>query len=187
MNFMKVVGFLVLLVLLVGCQKKQEAEQPVTTPEPADAPSLIDVSPFSYLCLPHTGSYQDHEAVIAAFMQAASDQGFEMSSPLLGIYYNSPADTPADALVWEVGFSVPDSMEVLEPLVVKKWTFTRVARVMHTGLLDAVDQTYSIIFKFIDEQNLMPAGPTMERFLNDPQQVPPDQLKTEIWVPVSKK
>lgn len=187
MKLMQVVWILVILALVSGCQKKQEAEQAVATAEQTEAPSIADISPFSYVCLPYTGSYQNHNTVIAAFMQAASAQGFEMSVPMLGIYYNSPAKTPEDGLVWEIGFAVPDSLEVTEPLVVKKWTFTKVARAIHTGPFETVDQTYPKIFEFIDEQNLMPAGPTMERFLNDPQQVAPEQLKTEIWVPVSSK
>jgi len=62
-------------------------------------------------------------------------QGFEMSVPMLGVYYNSPSDTPEDGLVWEIGFTVPDSLEVTTPLVVKKWTFTKVAKAMHIGRL----------------------------------------------------
>jgi effector-binding domain-containing protein len=76
-------------------------------------------------------------------------------------------------------------MEVAAPIVVKKWLFTKVARAIHTGTYETVDQTYPKIFEFIGRQNLMPAGPTMERFLSDPQQVAPEELKTEIWVPVS--
>jgi len=187
MKLMQVVWILVILAFVAGCQKKQEAEQSVATAEPVETPSIADISAFSYVCLPCTGSYKNHDTVIGAFMEAASAQGFEMSAPMLGIYYNSPMDTPEDSLVWEIGFAVPDSMEVAEPLVVKKWTFTKVARAIHTGPFETVDQTYPKIFKFIADQNLMPAGPTMERFLSDSQQVAPEQLKTEIWIPASIK
>lgn len=187
MKLNQIISIFVILVLVFGCQKEQEAEQEVAvaTTEQQEAVSIADVSAFSYVCLPYTGSYENHETVIGALMEAATAQGFELTGPMLGVYYNSPMDTPADSLVWEIGFEVPDSLEVSEPLVVKKWLFTKVAKAMHTGPYETVDQTYPKIFEFIGKQNLRPAGATMERFLSDPQQVAAEDLKTEIWVPVS--
>lgn len=187
MKLTRVVWIVVILVLALSCQKKPEPEQEVVTTEKPEPISIADVSTFSYVCFPYMGSYKNHEKVIHEFMQAATAQGFEMSAPMLGIYYNSPMDTPEDSLVWEIGFGVPDSLVVSHPLVVKKWTFTKVAKAIHTGPYETVDQTYPKIFEFIGKENMIPAGPTMERFLSDPQQVPPEQMKTEIWVPVSNR
>lgn len=185
MKFIQIAWFLVILLLVLGCQKKQEAEQEAAMTEKQELVSITDVSSFSYVCMPYMGSYENHETVIGAFMQAASAQGFELTGPMLGVYYNSPMDTPADSLVWEIGFEVPESLQVAEPLVVKKWILTKVGKAIHTGSYETVDQTYTKIFEFIGKQNMMPAGPTMERFLSDPQQVAPEEIKTEIWVPVS--
>ena len=184
MKFTQVVWIIVILVLVLSCQKKQEPEQRGVTMEKQEPVSIAEVSTFSYVCFPYMGSYKDHEKVIDEFMQAASAQGFEMSNPMLGIYYNNPMDTPEDSLVWEIGFEVPESLVVSSPLVVKKWIFTKVAKAIHTGSYETVDQTYPEILRFISKENMIPAGPTMERFLSDPQQAPPEQLKTEIWVPV---
>lgn len=191
MKLIQIIWILVILALVLGCQKKEQAEQGVagqeeltTTTEP-EAVSISDVSAFSYVCLPYTGSYEHHDTVIGAFMQATGNQGIKLSGPMLGVYYNSPMDTPEDSLIWEIGFEVPDTTKVSEPLVIKTWIFTKVAKAMHTGTYETVDQTYPKIFEFIGKQNMMPAGPTMERFISDPQKVAPDSLKTEIWVPVS--
>lgn len=188
MKLIQILWIIVILSLAFGCQKKQEAEQEINaaqTEEPGSV-AITKVAPFSYACLPFTGSYDSHEVVIGSLMEAAAAQGFELVGPMLGIYYNSPMDTPEDSLVWEIGFEVPDSMEVAEPLVVKKWLFTKVAKAMHTGTYETVDQTYPTIFEFITKKKLMPAGPTMERFLSDPLLVAPEELQTEIWVPVSE-
>ncbi len=188
MKLSQIIMILVILAIAFGCQKKQEAEQEVdiAATEEQQTVAITDVSAFSYVCLPYMGSYENHEAVIGALMEAASAQGFELVGPMLGIYYSSPMDTPADSLIWEIGFEVPDSLEVSEPLVVKKWVFTKVAKAMHTGPYETVEQTYPRIFEFIGKQNLMPAGPIMERFLSDPQAVTSENLETDIWVPVSR-
>lgn len=188
MKLIQILCIIVILALAFGCQKKQEAEQEVDVAETEQQGSvaITKVAPFSYVCLPFTGSYDSHEVVIGSLMETASAQGFELVGPMLGIYYNSPMDTPEDSLVWEVGFEVPDSMEVAEPLVVKKWLFTKVAKAMHTGPYENVAETYPQIFEFIGKKNLMSAGPMLERFLSDPLIVAPEELQTEIWVPVSE-
>jgi len=188
MKLIQIVLIIVILSLAFGCQKKQEAEQEVdiAATEESGAATISDVAAFSYVCLPYIGSYDSHEVVIGSLMETASAQGFELVGIMLGVYYNSPMDTPEDSLVWEIGFEVPDSMEVAEPLVVKKWLFTKVAKAMHTGSYETVAETYPKVFEFIGKKNLMPAGPTMERFLSDPKLVAPEELQTEIWVPVSE-
>jgi len=185
MKLIQITWILVILALVFGCQKKQEPEQEVTATAEQEAVAISEVSVFSYVCLPFVGSFENHETVIGDFMRLADEQEVEFSGPMLGIYYNSPMDTPEDSLIWEIGFEVAQRTEVSEPLVVKKWEFTKVAKAMHTGSYETVDQTYPKIFEFIGKQNMMPAGPTMERFLSDPEQVAPEELKTEIWVPVS--
>lgn len=182
MRLIQVIWILMILMLILGCQKQQEAEVPAAKQEDV---AIAEVPAFSYVCLPYTGSFEHHETVIGAFMEAAGIQGVQLSGPMLGIYYNSPMDTPAENLIWEIGFEVPEGTIVAEPLVVKQWQFTKIAKAMHTGAYETVDQTYPKVFEFIGKQNMMPAGPTMERFLSDPQQVAPEELKTEIWVPVS--
>lgn len=185
MKLIQVVLILMILMLVLGCQKKQEAEQEVTITAEQEAVSVADVSTFSYVCLPFMGSYENHEKVIGGCMQAAGAQGIEMSGPMLGIYYNSPKDTPADSLIWEIGFEVPDTTKVSEPLVIKTWTFNKVAKAMHAGPFETVEETYHKIFEYIGKQNMTPADPTMERFLSNPEEVKPEELQTEIWVPVA--
>ena len=123
MKLSQIVWILIILSLVFACQKKQEAEQKteVTITEEPESITISNVTPFSYVCLPYIGSYDSHEVVIGSLMEIASAQGFELVGPMLGIYYNSPMDTPEDSLVWEIGFEVPDSLEVSDPLVVKKW------------------------------------------------------------------
>ena len=185
MKVFQVIWILVILALVVGCQKKQEAEQEVAATEEQEVVSIADVPSFNYVCLPFVGSYENHEKVIGDFIQAAGTQKIAFSGPMLGIYYNSPMDTPDDSLIWEIGFEVTEGTEVSEPLVLKTWNFTKVAKTMHIGHFEKVAETYPKVFEFIGKMNMMPAGPTMERFLSDPEQVELEDLQTEIWVPVS--
>ncbi len=186
MKLNQMILILVILGLVMGCQKKQGAEeQEATATAEPEACTIAEVPAFSYVCLPFTGGYEYHEKVIGDLIQAAGAQGIELSGPMLGIYYNSPTEVSPESLKWEIGFEVSDSITVAEPLVVKKWEFTKVVKGMHTGPYENVGETYPKIFEFIGKQNMMPAGPTMERFLGNTEEVAPESLKIEIWIPVS--
>ena len=148
--------------------------------------SKLETTSFSYVCLPHKGDYKDHEMVIGKLMEAIQAHGITPEGPMFGIYYNSPQKTKPEDLSWEIGFQVAAVTNVKEPLVLKKWEFTKVAKTMHLGPYEKVGEIFPAIFKWIAENKLTPAGPSMERFLNDPTTVKPEEIKTEIWLPVKE-
>lgn len=181
MKFSHIIYLVLILSLLLGCQKKEEAappEKPIA--------EIVNVEPFHYVCVPFKGDYANHEMVIGQLMQAIGEQQITPAGPMLGIYFNSPMENPPEELIWEVGFPIGEELTVSEPLVAKKWEFTKIAKAMYVGPFEKVDSMYPQIFQCLEKQKMTPAGPTMERFLSDPATTAPDSLLTEIWIPVSE-
>ncbi|HMA05182.1 MAG TPA: GyrI-like domain-containing protein, partial [Methanomicrobiales archaeon] len=50
---------------------------------------------------------------------------------------------------------------------------------------EACETTYRRLFAWIGEQGLSITGPIRETYLNDPREVQPDQILTEIMAPVA--
>ncbi len=50
----------------------------------------------------------------------------------------------------------------------------------HKGPYNTVKETYSTLMSFIKEKGHEPAGPCFEVYINDPQKVKPEKLKTDI-------
>lgn len=174
----------VLLIMLASCggEKKDTMEE-----ETMEAIKTMDVEPFTYVALPHTGPYEDHQQVIGEFISEAENQGLTLSGPMLGVYYNDPSQVAPEALQWEIGFKVEDSSDVKEPLVLKKWDNPNVVAYMFFGSPDQSSEAYTEIEDYMSQNNLTPAGPVMERFLNPHMMdTPPESLKTEIWFPYAK-
>lgn len=192
MKFIKVICLIGILLLAFGCQKKAEeepAEAVEKAEETAEAPaeeafSIEEVQAFDYVCLPVTGSYENFEEAVNDLMAAVQEQGVVPSGPMIGIYYDDPEVTPVEELSWEVGFQVAEGTEVQEPLMLKKWEFTKVVKAMHVGPYEETANMYADIFMFMEDKGLTQAGPVMERFLDNPEEVAPEELKTEIWIPV---
>jgi len=60
----------------------------------------------------------------------------------------------------------------------------RVLSVLHTGPYPGVGKAYERLFAYMGEHGLAPAGPSRELYLNDPAEVPEDELLTEVQFPV---
>ena len=59
-----------------------------------------------------------------------------------------------------------------------------VASTLHKGPYNEVGPAYHALSTWISEHGHVPAGPPRETYLNDPQQVPEDQLLTEVAWPI---
>jgi effector-binding domain-containing protein len=148
---------------------------------------LIELQPFTYVCIPHRGPISDMAAVIGALMQAMGSQRlFPPTGPMMGVYYTAPGGAQADFL-WEIGFPVSAQASAQKPLEKKNWTFTTVASAMHVGPYDQTAALFPKIMIWLAAQGYAPAGPVVERYLDmNPNLAKPEELRTEIWVPCRK-
>lgn len=151
------------------------------------SPSVIKVTPFAYVCIPHQGPYTAIEEVISALMAASKSQNIHPAGALFGVYYNSPSEVKPEELVWEIGFPVTSQAVPESPLVKKVWEAKEVARAVHVGPYEKVGDTIMRLGEWIASQGYKPDGPVFERYLDmDPGQTDPAKLRSEIWIPVRR-
>ncbi len=149
--------------------------------------AVREVSPFSYCCIPHQGPFTDIETVIPQLMQAMQVQNIFPRGPMLGLYYNDPNEVSPGELQWEIGFPVMDQAVAQSPLVKKAWTHTTVATAFHIGPYENTGETILKVMEWVTAQGYTQVGPVLERYLDmNPDQVAPEKLRTEIWIPISK-
>lgn len=60
----------------------------------------------------------------------------------------------------------------------------RMAHVVHKGPYETCEPTYLALFAWIEEKGLTICGPIREMYPNDPRIVPPEDIITDIYVPV---
>lgn len=150
--------------------------------------TVKEVVPFTYFCISHKGPFTEIENVIGQLMQHSRNQNVAPGGAMIGVYYNSPEEVEPEQLQWEIGFPVTPQILVQAPLEKKQWSFTTVATAVHTGSYEKAGETILKIFEWIEANNYTVAGPFLERYLNmDPSNTDPANLKTEIWIPCTKK
>ncbi len=60
----------------------------------------------------------------------------------------------------------------------------RMAHVIHKGPYETCEPTYLALFAWIEERGLTICGPIREMYPNDPRTVLPEEIITDIYVPV---
>jgi effector-binding domain-containing protein len=131
----------------------------------------------------------DMSGVISQLMQAMQGQNVfsTVRGPMIGVYYNSPGQVKPAELVWEVGFPVIEQTAPQAPLIKKVWKHPTVAVALHAGPYAKTGGTIQKLMAWVGTQGYAVDGPILERYLNNPMQVKPEELQTEIWLPCKKK
>jgi AraC family transcriptional regulator len=149
---------------------------------------IQDTVPFTYAYLECSGSYQQIPAKIGMFMQEFFKQNLMPAGNFFGMYLNSPGQVKEEELQWRLGFPVIADSAVAAPLLKGECQATKIAVYLHVGPYEKVGDAYGKIFEFIGKNGFKAVGPTMEKYLDmDPAAVKPEELRTEINIPVVKK
>ena len=156
---------------------------------PQDFASIKEVLPFAYCCIVHKGPISDMSNVIGQLIQAMQEQNIfsAIRGPMVAVYHN--AQTPVDSpdLSFEVGFIVTEQTVPQAPLLKKVWSHNTVAAATHVGPYQKIGETMEKLMTWVVTQGYTAEVPLLERYLNSPMQVKPQELLTEIWIPVVKK
>jgi len=198
---------LILLVVLVvgvaffaGC--KGSAEENQTKPDenaidntngmteetmPDIEVKILDIEAFSYVCVEETGSFDKMEKTISNFWTEVGKQQIKPAGMLMfGVYYGDPS-MAEEEWKWEVGIKVIGDAKVQEPLKLKEWKYTKVASHIALGPYEETEgKLYSVLYAKIAKMGYTPAGPAMSIYHNNPNNVKPEEIKTELTVPVTK-
>ncbi len=138
--------------------------------------------------LAHTGPYAE---IGSRFQQMAAIISARNLWPhtrgLVGIYYDDPSIVDAKDLKSHAGVLVADGFEIPENLEEVVLAAGRMA-VMHfkgpySGLTAAYDYLYGKWLAEAGEE--LRNAPSFEVYLNDPMEVKPDDLLTDIYIPIA--
>jgi DNA gyrase inhibitor GyrI len=140
------------------------------TVAPPEVQLRVDTA-FAYCAIEMKGSYDQHSAAFEKLYAASAEQGVVGGYPF-GVYYNSPSNTPADSLRWNLGFRCAAGQALKSPLVLKNWPYKTMAVLDYSGEFGGPDMVnaYTRLYTWIGTHGYRPAGPMMEEYLNAPSQ-----------------
>lgn len=157
-------------------------------PEAPDDVEVRTIPARPFLYLRGTGPFADVPRSWARFVELASDSGwYTGSQQLVGRYPDDPEVTPDRHLRHEVGL-IPDRPGDRPPpgCVLGTLEGGRWAVAVHVGPYATLSETYlRLVGHWFPSRGLPLADrPCIEVYLNDPAEVPPEELRTEVLAPV---
>lgn len=137
--------------------------------------------------MPHTGPYTEIGRAFEKLGAVVGGRGlFARAGHMVGVYYDDPSATPAAALRSHAGFEMPADVAIEPPLEVVTLPAGPHAvlrfRGPYSGLPAAYDQLFGL---WLPGSGRAPAdSPVFEVYLNSPMDTAPEDLLTEICLPL---
>jgi DNA gyrase inhibitor GyrI len=149
---------------------------------------IKDGTPFSYVYMEFSGSHYQIPQKIPLFIQEARKQQLQtkVTGDLFGIYFDFRGQVSGVDTVWGFGFKMVKDTTVQLPLKKAQYNYEKIARMIHVGPYVLVGLAYSVMIPLIEEKGMEVIGPPIETWLDDPDQVKPEDCRTEVIIPVRK-
>lgn len=105
---------------------------------------------------------------------------------MLAIYHDDPETTPPDQLQSDAGLTVPEGVALPEGLTEKRLPAGRYARTTHVGPYTQLGDAWSrFMGQWLPQSgHRVGAGSSYEVYRNDPTNTPPDELRTDLYLPL---
>jgi effector-binding domain-containing protein len=151
--------------------------------------TLVEVPAMNVLGTKKTGTYALIPELIMkviAFIQ--QKKGTVTGPPVFLCHETSPAAVmeanERGTAVVEVAWPVRELMKGTKEIEAYVLPRGRMAHVVHKGPYETCEPTYLALFAWIEANGLKISGPIREMYPNDPREVPPEEIITDIYVPV---
>ena len=134
----------------------------------------------------YRGGYDKIPELIAEVIQWLTDKNLNMTGMIYGAYFNSPEDVPPEELRYEIGASFEGEAQDEGKVMIKIIPEHTVITAMHKGPYTEVGPVIHGLAEYAVENSYDIIGPVTEVYLNNPNEVEPSELLTEVQFPVIK-
>ena len=144
---------------------------------------------FKYLAFEVKGAYSQIPDKITQLMQLTAAQNLfpAMRGPIFAIFYTDPNEVKdEDEHSWAVGYSCAENANFKDPLKLKEHKASFIAKVTIYGPYDKLAEAYPEIEQRVTNDGYEIIFWSLEKYLDDPRSVKPENLRTELWIDVKK-
>jgi len=172
------------IAMIVGCGG---GEQPAKTEAPAQpvfVAQTMTIPTMKVASVAKMGPYAEFGKGLGDLMGIVQKEKLNVVGMPFGIYFDNPANVKPESARYEVCVQVaPETKNMADKklgFAVKDAPEMMVAVTEYMGPYDKIAPTYEKLYKWIQDNKFVPAGPMIEWYLNDPSKVKPESLQTRI-------
>ncbi|PVX26448.1 MAG: transcriptional regulator [Candidatus Bathyarchaeum sp.] len=151
--------------------------------------SIVNVAPQLVLGMRRKGSYKNIGIMIPEVCQFAAQNGIQMIGPPMFICHETSAEEAIKAdkennADVEVVVPIAQRGKETEEITCYELPAAKMAKILHKGPYPEETATYLKLFAWLEKNNKTIVGPMREIYLNDPHEVPEEELLIEIYAPI---
>lgn len=150
-------------------------------------PTIVTVEPTNVAVLRMTGACSQTPEGYGRLYGWIAAHGLQPAGMPAAVYLTMPGGKEEDAL-WELWAPIAGDAPETGPdeagVSVRHVPAYEAVSVMHIGPYDSIPPTYQLAMGWIAAHGLAMSGPPMERYYSDPAEVPPEEYRTEVLLPV---
>lgn len=151
-----------------------------------ETPVIKEAPGFWYACMEFQNPFDDMQGKINKFLVEFRKQGLRATGPSLTIHFNSHIGVNPEEVKWAFGRTVAKGTVVKEPIKLVEFKPTKAVVHIHKGSYQTLPQSANDAVAFARREGYDFLWPYYDKYLNSPGRVKPEDLKTEIIIPVKK-
>jgi AraC family transcriptional regulator len=150
---------------------------------------VIDLAPIRVVMLRHTGPYDEVEKVFEQLWNWAQKNNVP-TRRTIGIYWDNPDVVPASRLRSAACFELPAGYQIGDrgglPLAVEEIAGGPYATTRFVGPYEDLAPVWTSLTEYVEGPlgRRISSNPAFELYVNDPGDTPPQQLITELYMPL---
>ena len=150
---------------------------------------LENIEPMRVASVRHVGPYNQVGVAWDAVCTFLGKEGnLGPNARFIGICYDDPEVTPPEKVRYDACVTVDEDVTNEGDVAIQTVGGGQYAITTHFGPYDKLSETYTELFRRLMHDNREPrAEPSMEFYLNDPNGTEPEDLITDICVPLKPK
>lgn len=151
--------------------------------------SLVDVPTQKVIGIRKKGKYELIAQLLPQIYEYAMARKAEFAGPPIFVCHEitldevMKADQQGTADI-ELAIPIFGSIEETDDIKCYDLTGGTMAKILHKGPYQDCQPTYEKLYSWIEQQGKKIIGPVREVYLNDPNEVTPEEILTEIYAPI---
>ena len=154
-----------------------------------DEITVVEVEPQLVLGMRKRGGYEDIGIWLPKLWEFITSKNIAMAGPPIFVCHEETVEEAEKAYKeknadLEVAIPISGRVEDTEEVKCYELPGGKMARIVHKGPYEECCPVYEKLFAWIEENGKKIVGLTREVYLNDPGEVPPEEILTEIYAPI---
>lgn len=153
--------------------------------------TIVELSPQLVLGMRKTGAYKEIPMMFHRVCEFAFRKNIPITAYPAFLWHETTVEETQKADIEEnadieVVFPISEFIEITgdEEIRVYELPGGKMAKIVHKGPYEECTLTYEKLFSWIAENGKRITGPVREVYLNDPREVQPEEILTEIYAPL---